>query len=84
MTGRAVVCHFNFDRLDEVMSLIGGNVRVSGFVRYFDDGSPRTIAHVEAIQVLSTAHGKKPRDFWGSIPGLCLAQDSVECLNRAT
>lgn len=83
MTRLPVRCSFEMERIEEVKALLHKRVRVSGLVRYFPNGRPRSISRVELIKHL----GPSPRpagcpDYWASVPALAHAVDSVEYLAK--
>jgi hypothetical protein len=83
ITGHAVRCHFELDRLDEVKPLLRHRVRVSGIVRYFANGRPASIPRVEKLRDLGPGDLQGHRDFWASVPGLAKIPDTAAKLRDA-
>ena len=83
MTGQAVRCSFELDRLYEVRELLHKRVRVSGLVRYFANGRPRSISRVERIKGMEPVAPAGERiDYWGSVPELAKGVDTVAYLKE--
>jgi hypothetical protein len=81
MSSQPIRCNFAADRIEEVKAVLHRRVRVSGLVRYFSDGRPRAISHVEMIKDL-TSPKTLGKDYWGCLPNLASSGDTVELLHR--
>ena len=69
ITGLAVRCQFPEEHEKTVRDLLRSRVRVSGLIRYFADGRPRSIAEFREIEDLTPDVALTPAGF-GSIPNL--------------
>ena len=77
-----VRCHIPKERewTELAVSLLGKRVTVTGEVRYFSNGKPRTIRDVVRIKD-ATPNSHLPRAEYGSIPDEEAVHDPVEFLN---
>lgn len=75
MTGAPVTVYFGQHDDALIVSLAKQRVQVTGAVRYFDNGIPRSIVNVQDIRAADEP-GHKPTLF-GCIPGIIGAADSV-------
>ena len=76
---RAVQCTFAREQLDLVKELLERRVRVSGLVRYYNDGRPASVTELQEIRDL-TPDPMRPRAEFGSIPDLTGERSTAEYL----
>jgi hypothetical protein len=82
VTGRPVRCSFNKEQwLDRILALLRRQSRalVTGDVRYFRNGMPRSISEIRDIRDM-TPDSSLPRGEFGSVPELTSGKDAVEYL----
>lgn len=82
MSAQAVRVEFDPERLDEIKALLHKRVRVSGLIRYFSDGRPRSVSRLERIKDISRLPGHSDRDYWRSVPELAARHDTVQQLHE--
>jgi hypothetical protein len=83
LSGQPVLCTFDLEQLVEVKALLHRAARVSGVVRYFANGRPRSIARVEMLRAIESNGPRSRKDFWATIPSLAHGADSIELPRRA-
>lgn len=76
---RAVHCTFPRGDLPLVKDLLERRIRVSGLVRYYNDGRPAAVTELQEIRDL-TPNPLRPRASFGSLPDLTGGRDVVEYL----
>ena len=78
---KATRCSLDREFLERAKMLLEKRVRVSGLVRYYNDGRPAHVTEVSDVADLSPILSR-PRATFGSIPDLTGGQDTVEYLDR--